>query len=113
MREGDLLIFEIVDDVRGAQEGVTQESDVACAGADGEDTRRCAGSVAVDGAICEGHGGLDEVGDGDVDFGTVGARAEVEGEDGGGGGDVAGDDGELFLGDPFCAEIGEDGFDDG
>lgn len=37
--------------------------------------------VGVDGTVCQGHGRLDEVGNGDVDLWAVGPATEVEGED--------------------------------
>ena len=87
--EADLVVFQVVDHVRGAQEGVTEEVRRAAGGVDAE----VAGGGAVlqggDAAVL-GDDGDDELVDANDDGGSGGA-AEGEVEGGGGGAETARD----------------------
>lgn len=89
MRHCDLLILDIVDNVCGVQKGVAQDELEIDAWLDVEDTG--GGVVGELRTVGEGYCRRDEVRYWNFDFHTLGAP-KIEGEDGGCGGYVTGND---------------------
>ena len=79
VREPDLVVLQVVDHVRGAQEGVAEEVGRAAGWVDAEVAGRAAVLQRGHAAVL-GDDGDDELADADADGGTAGAReAKVEG----------------------------------